>query len=105
VRDREYLLAVKGLPCLLEGTHFAVVRDGDFYDVAFPCEGPVEADHAGARPLGRKCNDVEAIPLCRLHHRQRTDGTGLFAGVSREALRMWLTTAIAETQARLGRAA
>src|SRR4051812_40559530 len=69
VRDRDYLLAVKTLPCM-----FATAAWGP------PCKGPIEADHAGQRPFGRKCNDDEAVPLCQKHHRERTDYTGPFAG-------------------------
>lgn len=102
VRDRAYLLAVKGLPCCLVGT-------GD-------CSGPIEADHAGRRPLGRKCNDDEAIPLCRKHHRDRTDALGFFRGMFIVVdaaigppaitltgfMREWCDRRIAETRARLG---
>lgn len=101
VRDRNYLLAVKELPCCLAGL-------GN-------CSGPIEADHAGRRPLGRKCSDDEAIPLCQKHHRERTDGYGFFLNASATTpdgpvpmsgwQREWCDRRIAETQARLGRRA
>lgn len=91
VRDTEYMLAVKQLPCAAR--------------FALGCAGPIEADHAGRRPLGRKCNDNETIPLCREHHRQRTDGYGFFreALPAGETVRMWLDRAIAETRDRVER--
>ena len=56
------------------------------------CEGPIEADHAGARPLGRKADDATSIPLCLRAHRERTD----FAGAFREeaAFRQELALAV-----------
>lgn len=84
VRDSAYLVAVKSLPCRARGLS--------------PCEGVVEADHQGRRPMGRKCNDDEAVPLCTLHHRQRTDWTGPFKDWTGEEMRAWLLDGIRETQ-------
>lgn len=91
VMDWSYLQAVRELPCLLQ-------------DVG-GCIGATEADHAGERPLGRKASDDTAIPLCRLHHWARTDYSGPFYGLDARGMRLVLVTAIAETRARLGRAA
>lgn len=67
------------------------------------CNGPIEAHHAGRRPIGRKCDDRETIPLCSLAHRHRTNRIGLFRAWKPEALRAWENARIAETQARLAR--
>lgn len=113
-RDRAYLLKVKGLPCIL-APRLRVVATESWQDqrkatmltsflcgVLTTCEGPIEADHAGRRPLGRKCSDHEAIPLCRKHHRERTDAAGYFRGWIASLMRVWLDLAIASTQATLG---
>lgn len=86
VRDVEYMLLVKQLPCVFHASHPAA------------CEGPVEADHAGRRPLGRKANDDTCIPLCRSHHRDRTDARNFFAGISAPLMRRWCDRMIAQTQ-------
>jgi hypothetical protein len=62
------------------------------------CDGPIEADHAGRRGLGQKCDDRECIPLCAKHHRERTDMRGAFGGFHAERMREWLDRRIAETQ-------
>lgn len=88
VRDQAHLIAVKMLPC-------CVAFLGD-------CAGPTEADHAGKRPLGRKCSDLETIPLCQKHHRDRTDGRGVFWKMAAMFMRDWCDQRIAETQKLLG---
>lgn len=89
VRDVAYMLAVKALPCCAPRSPLDL------------CAGPVEADHAGVRPLGRKCSDHETIPLCAWHHIARHDRLGSFLGWSRAQVRAWLNRRIAETQALL----
>lgn len=116
MRDREYLLAVKQLPCCLmrEVRVFANVALWSearrarlleqYLNVAFStCEGAVEADHAGERPFGRKADDDTAIPLCRKHHRERTDYTGAFRGYTAVSMRLWCDWAISLTRALLGK--
>lgn len=83
-RDVAWMLRVKLLPC-------AARELGG-------CEGVIEADHAGRRPLGRKCNDDECIPLCTLHHRQRTDFSGPFKAWTKQEMREWLELHVALTQ-------
>lgn len=77
--------------------------------LAVSCAGPIEADHAGDRGYGEKCPDSESIPLCRAHHRARTDSRGFFAlamwpgetDANRKlARREWIDARIAETQLR-----
>lgn len=77
VRDGEWLLAVKRLPCCAPGAPRS-------------CEGQVEADHAGTRGLGQKCSDRQTIPLCSRHHRDRHGLTGPFRGWSAAYMRGWL---------------
>jgi len=86
-RDPSYLAKVRTLPCCLAklGT----------------CEGRIEADHAGPRPLGRKCHDDEAIPMCQLHHWARTNYLRFFAGFTAEDMRAWADVQIGLTRARL----
>jgi hypothetical protein len=96
--DDLYLEAVRRLPCVLwtEGNCDAWYVKGELLR---------QADHAGERPLGRKADDSTAIPMCPRHHRSRTDYTGFFRGWSGAMMRLWCDIAIAETRARLGRAA
>lgn len=63
------------------------------------CGGRVEADHQGARAAGRKADDETCVPLCRAHHRQRTDHSGAFRELDQEQLRAWRGRAIERTQA------
>lgn len=88
-RDVDFMLWVKTLPCL--GARFS------------PCEGPVEADHAGSRGLGQKCPDDECIPLCTKHHRERTDFSGTFKTWNKPMMRSFLETGIANTKAQWAR--
>lgn len=103
MRDVEHLLLVKQLPCCRP----VVCRGGELRkqqtDEWERCEGPIEADHAGRRPLGRKCSDDETIPLCRRHHRDRTDLRGVFAGFDAWCMRQWLDRQIALTRAAVQR--
>lgn len=89
-RDREYLAAVRGLPCLLAT---------EFHN----CAGPIEAHHAGTdHGLGAKGSDYCAVPICRTHHRQWTDHAGLFRDMDKDVRRVLAGRWIARTQARLG---
>ena len=85
VHDTDYMLRVKGLSC--------VARELGL-DTGFPCGGVVEADHAGRRGLGQKCSDLETIPLCTEHHRQRTDFSGAFKTWNQARMRLWLAACI-----------
>jgi hypothetical protein len=81
-RHTPYKLWVKRQPCLMRG-------------VWGTCNGPVEADHAGPRPVGRKAHDSTCIPLCRQHHSaSRFPRSWLQA-----QRRAWLHAAIVYTQA------
>lgn len=82
-RDLVHLDLVHRLPCYAASTIPGHV-----------CEGGIEADHAGARPLGRKAHDDTAIPLCSLAHRQRTDFSGPFRSWTKDRMREWLARGI-----------
>lgn len=63
------------------------------------CEGEVHAHHAGRRPgIGMKADDSTAIPLCRRHHRQWHDASGVFEGLSKLERFAWSVNAIAVAQ-------
>lgn len=90
-RDTQRMLFVKTLPC--------AVRDGVPWATHHtPCSSVVEADHAGARGVGRKASDDTVIPLCSQHHRERTDHSGTFKHATQAELREWLSKQIAETR-------
>ncbi len=87
-RDFEYMAFVRSRPCIAR----LLVTGG------YECEGRIEADHVGGR-YGQD-SDRRCIPLCSLHHRQRTGvvgGRGLFAGWSLDRKREWGRQAVAET--------
>lgn len=85
-RDFDFMAFVKQGPCIAAGMS--------------PCEGEIEADHAGRRGLGMKASDDTCIGLCTLHHRQRTDFSGPFRSWDQAQMRAWLEAAIAETRQR-----
>lgn len=58
-RNPAYLAWVRNLPCV-------VCRIWKLTRFEY---GKIEAAHVGARGLGRKCSDIETIPLCAHHHR------------------------------------
>lgn len=90
-RDPLYLAKVRRMVC-------ACIK-------AFPghvCEGLVEADHQGPRPLGRKCHDHEAVPMCQRAHHDRTNYIGPFKNFTAAEMRAWADQRIAETRALIG---
>jgi hypothetical protein len=110
VRDPAYLERVRELPCVCappSSMGFDVLRaarDRVLY-VWGPCAGPVEAHHAGDRPLGRKCGDRDTAPMCHGHHADWTAHAGPFRNETKATRREWSRTWIARTQAALGIAA
>lgn len=93
-RDWAYMAWVRHQPC-------AVSHTGSWLS---PCQGRVEADHAGKKPAGwRKAPDRTCIPLCKKHHRQRDTFAGIFRDWTGEMMREWLDGVIAQTQAEYGR--
>lgn len=88
-RDFDRMAYVKTLPCTM-----TIDPIGELT----PCRGPIEADHAGRRGLGRKADDDTVIPLCDGHHDDRTDHTGAFKNVSRDDERDWRERAIERTR-------
>jgi len=91
-RDVDFMLWVKTLLCSVEEER----PDPDH--MATCCRGEVEADHMGARGLGRKADDRTCAPMCRRHHRERTDHSGSFKHLTRDQVRAWRARAIARTQ-------
>lgn len=59
-----------------------------------PCEGEVEADHAGAHGLSRKSDDSTVIPLCVRHHREPGLRHLLHGKVPRGTVRTFLNAMI-----------
>lgn len=112
-RDFAYMGWVKRQPCILRALplrDFALTLAARLAgkllfkrDVILwcwtPCEGPVEADHQGARGMGQKADDRTCVPMCSSHHKQRHAHNGAFKHLTRDELRAWRTEAIARTQA------
>jgi hypothetical protein len=91
---------VKRLPCSVR------VEAPDPDVLPTTCSGRVEADHMGLeRGLGQKADDSTCAPLCRKHHRERTDHVGTFRSVTRDMEREWRGRAITRTQAEWARRA
>ena len=86
-RDPAYLEFVRTQPCAARSAA-----------VGWECRGPIHAHHAGARGLGQKCPDREAIPLCSRHHQEWHDGNGRFVGMGKAARRVFAAIAIDITQ-------
>lgn len=63
------------------------------------CSGVVEADHAGKRGLGQKCDDRETIPMCSQHHHDRHAFSGLFRSHDAARMRKFLDYQISRTRA------
>ncbi len=77
--DPAYLRWIRTLPCCV------AEMEG-----AGPCEGRMEANHAGRKPgMGLKCSDHETLAKCSRHHRMWTDHAGVFAGWTKEERRAW----------------
>lgn len=87
VRDIEFLSWVHTRPCCAIGLNGHV------------CDGPIEADHVGPRPMGRKADDRTCIALCRLAHRQRTDFSGVFRDFDQARMRRWIAEQLITTAA------
>lgn len=63
--------------------------------------GGMEANHAGDRGVGQRAHDHTAFPLCLLHHRHWSDGTGVFKHWTKEQRATYAKEAIDGTRARL----
>lgn len=90
VHDEPYLAAVRALPCI-------------------SCSAPPPNDphHAATwkRGLGQRCDDTDAVPLCRLCHDQLHDLRGRFAGFTKEQRIEWSQLAIEQTLTAVARKA
>jgi hypothetical protein len=87
-RETDFMLWVKMQACC--ASTFAIDLGS--------CDGVVEADHAGLRGMGMKASDWTCVPICTLHHRQRTDFSGPFKKWTQEMMRSFLQSAVANTQ-------
>ena len=88
--DRDYLEAVRALPCMMQSP------------IGWPCSTRTEAHHADVdHGLGAKGTDYGAVPLCRRCHREWTDHAGLFKGMTKFERRTMAARWISATQARL----
>lgn len=65
-----------------------------------PCEGPLQAHHAGSRGVGQRAPDDTCIPLCRRHHQAWHDLLPPFRGMSRDERRAWRDAQIEWVRAR-----
>lgn len=101
-RDTEYMRFVKTLTCAASSATWAAMP-WHIDPVHVRCRGPIEADHMGARGVGRKADDRTCVPMCQSHHRDRTDHAGLFKHATKDQLRTWRAQVIAETQAAYAR--
>jgi hypothetical protein len=90
-RDTPYMALVRRMPCVAGGLG--------------PCNGPIEADHAGPRPLGRKADDRTCVAMCQFHHHCRHAFAGPFRRWSRAQMRGFLEFAIALTRGAIGEVA
>lgn len=101
-RDVDRMLWTKKQPCvcrLLPPGDFAIAaRAAGVAIKVTPCTGRVEADHLGQRALGHKAGDDTVAPMCRNHHRERTDHTGAFRHLTRDEGRAWRAAALDHTQ-------
>lgn len=89
-RGIDYMLAVKRLGCC------AIIVPGHV------CDGPIEADHAGPRGVGKKAHDSTVIPLCKLAHQQRADFSGPFRSWNHAKMHDFLVGRVLWTQRYLG---
>jgi hypothetical protein len=74
VRDAEYLAWVRTQPCAYRAYDERIGNTLSYglWHVC-PKNTRIEAHHAGRRPMGRKCNDREAVPLCHESHDELTN--------------------------------
>lgn len=95
-RDTAFMLWVKTRPCIVGEIALGwPVPDGK----RTRCAGPIEADHMGARSVGRKADDRTCVPMCMQHHRERTDHSGVFRYANQAQLRDWRAAAMRHTLA------
>lgn len=100
VRDTAYMLWVKTRPCMVARLAAVGLLYREFpshvHDARAktPCDGVIEADHKSSGALSRKSADTTCIPLCKLHHIERTDHTGTFKHYKQADMRAFVATAI-----------
>ncbi len=101
-RDTEYMLFVKTMPCMVYQLDaiqcMSVAKQDGGPSLVTKCSGDVEADHKSSGALSHKSKDNTVIPLCQLHHRERTDHTGSFKHYKQADMRAFVVAAIQMTQ-------
>lgn len=93
LRDTAYMLWIRSKPCAA-GELFAATAHGSDSG----CDGRVEADHVGRRPVGRKAEDRSCVPMCQHHHRQRDNFHGPFKHWNQQQMREWLASLVVKYQ-------
>ncbi len=88
-RDLKYMAWIRRQPCAARELTEGLAHD---------CDGPVEADHAGRRPVGQKADDRTCIPLCSHHHAMRGSFHGIFGSWDQATMRAWLLRMIERYQ-------
>lgn len=83
LRDHRRMRWIKEQSC-------AVSLDLAVLELAGPCEGVIEADHAGGGSgMGRKAPDDTCIPACVRHHRSPGLDHLLYGHVEHGFVRQW----------------
>lgn len=112
VMDQAYLAWVHSLVCYVQimrgralgealgkrTSEERAARIEDLHATDWSCWGGLTADHVGRRPLGRKSDDRDAIPLCQKHHMARQTYRGLWKGCRADEMREWCDEAITWTR-------
>jgi hypothetical protein len=96
--NNAFVAAVHGLRCVV--SQYVMPWMGGRIMV---CAGPIEADHMGdwsdGRGTGQTPDDTTCVALCRRHHRQRHDHSGVFAAASKAEMQAWRREMIKRTRA------
>lgn len=92
----EWWIFVKSQRCVVVAMELRTLFPGALVFVT-PCEGVIEADHAGRRGISQKAADNTSIPICTGHHRERGDFAGTFRNFSQANMRVFLLRAIDHT--------
>jgi len=105
-RYPEYMKWVRRQPCIVrelpppDDNDWTAYDDWDaFIQRVKTCSGEIQADHMGRRAMGRKAHDSTCAAMCANHHDQKTNGWGLFWGLTLASKRAWRQAAIERTQA------
>ncbi len=87
VKNPEHLAWIRTLPCSVYRLQEATCEKYGWHFVPI-CEGRIDPHHSTiGRGLGQKTDDAKAFPLCRKHHEELHNGSGLFR--DKEKRRLW----------------